>query len=102
MFISNSVNGQIKISDKKSAAYKESRKNKNKKKKTRRKRYRNASIQNQTSGELEVVPEALQERYVPKKQNAEKNPSRTFSQSKRKQKKNYTKRPMSRRGREWY
>jgi hypothetical protein len=91
MFISNSVNGQIKISDKKSAAYKESRKNKNKKKKTRRKRYRNASIQNQTSGELEVVPEALQERYVPKKQNAEKNPSRTFSQSKRKQKKNYTK-----------
>ncbi len=91
MFISNSVNGQIKISDKKSAAYKESRKNKNKKKKERRKRYRNASIQNQTSGELEVVPEALQERYVPKKQNAEKNPSRTFSQSKRKQKKNYTK-----------
>ena len=81
ILISHSGNAQIKISDKKSNAYKESRKNKkNKKKKERNKRYRRASLQNQTSGELEVVPEALQERYVPKKQNAEKNPSRTFSQ----------------------
>ena len=92
MLISHSGNAQIKISDKKSSAYKESRKNKkNKKRKERNKRYRKASLQNQSSGELEVVPEALKERYVPKKQNAEKNPSKTFSQSERKQKRNYTK-----------
>ena len=89
--ISHSGNAQIKISDKKSNAFKESRKNKNKKRKKRQKRYRDASIQNQTSGELEVVPEALQERYVPKKQNAEKNPSRSYTQSDRKQRRNYTK-----------
>ncbi len=91
ILISHSGNAQIKISDKKSNAFKESRKNKNKKKRKRQKRFREASIQNQTSGELEVVPEALKERYVPKKQNAEKNPSRTYTQSERKQRRNFTK-----------
>ena len=91
ILISHSGYAQIKISDKKSNAFKESRKNKNKKKKRRQKRFRKASIQNQTSGELEVVPEALKERYVPKKQNAEKNPSRTYTQSQRKQRRKFTK-----------
>ncbi|MGD9329192.1 MAG: hypothetical protein PVH48_09525, partial [Cyclobacteriaceae bacterium] len=91
ILISHSGSAQIKISDKKSNAFKESRKNKNKKEKRRQKRYRKTSIQNQTSGELEVVPEALQERYVPKKQNAEKNPSRTYTQSQRKQRRKFAK-----------
>ena len=91
ILVSSKGYGQIKISDRKTSAYKESRKNKNKKKKARQKRYRKASIRNQTSGELELVPEALKERYVPNNQNAEKNPSREYSQSKRKQRKKYTK-----------
>ena len=92
MLANSPVNAQIKISDKKSSAFKESRKNrKNKKRKARQKRYKNASQQNQTSGELEVLPEALQEGYMPKQQNAERNPSRVFSQSNRKQKRKYAK-----------
>jgi len=91
ILVSSDGYGQIKISDRKTSAYKESRKNKNKKKKARQKRYRKASIKNQTSGELEVVPEALKERYVPNNQNVEKNPSRAYSQTKRKQRKKYAK-----------
>jgi len=89
---SNTGYSQIKLSDKKSNAYKQSRKNKtNKKKKKRDKRYKNASKQNLSTGDIEVIPEILKEKYVPKNQNVEKNPSKQKSNSRRKQNKIYTK-----------
>lgn len=89
---SNTGYSQIKLSDKKSNAFKQSRKNKtNKKKRKRDKRYKNASKQNLSTGDIEVIPEILKEKYVPKNQNVEKNPSKQKFNSRRKQNKIYTK-----------
>ncbi|HLF32780.1 MAG TPA: hypothetical protein VI583_01005 [Cyclobacteriaceae bacterium] len=77
---------QIKLTDRKSSAFRESKKNKNKKQKKRVQTFRNASRQNLKSGETDLVPEALKEHYVPKKQNVETNPSRVYMTSQRKQK----------------
>lgn len=81
---------QVKLSDRKSEAYRNSRKNKNKKQKKRRKRYKEADKRNLSAGEMEVTPEVLKEQYVPKDQNAEKNPSKQIFNSYQKQSRIFT------------
>ena len=85
------VTAQIKLSDRKSIGYKESKKNKNKKKRQRTKKYRKSARQNQTPGDIEVVPRVLDDQMRPMQGNAEANPSRSASRSQRKQRSNYAK-----------
>jgi hypothetical protein len=85
--LSSPVVGQVKLSDRKSMAFKESKKNKNKKQRKRIQAYRKTSKQNQTQSMTDLVPKGLQEQYVPKDQNAEKNPSKAFSNIEKKEKK---------------
>ena len=85
------ADAQVKLSDKKSEAYKRSRKNKKNKQKEREKKYKNAQKRNLEAGEIDIVPEMLKEQYVPKDQNAEKNPSKQIFLSYQKQSRSYTK-----------
>lgn len=69
------VHAQVKLSDRKSEAYRQSRKHRKGKVKRREKRYKKAQKRDLGAGEIELVPEMLKEKYAPKNQNIEKNPS---------------------------
>ncbi len=85
MTFSSPSHAQVKLSDRKTTAFKESKKNKNKKQRRRARLYKKSARENLTQGETNLVPEALKQQNLPAHQNAQRHISKTLMNIEKKQ-----------------